>query len=127
MGSLHICLPPTPTAARLSRRAITEWLVAQGVNDETIGDAAVVVSELVTNGVIHAPGGDIELTASKDRNGVSIDVTTCLLPVGSLIKPRIDGDEHGRGLAIVEAIVTNMVITEDQTLHRVSCLLLDDG
>ncbi|GAC1601948.1 MAG: hypothetical protein NVS3B21_29830 [Acidimicrobiales bacterium] len=123
MEPLRLYLAPTPAAANLSRRALSAWLQELGAGDAAIGDAEVVISELVTNGVIHAPGDDIAITAYDDSRGITLDVTTRLPPLGSLVAQRAYPDEHGRGLAIVAALVDEIIITDDHTSHRVRCRL----
>lgn len=127
MEPLNLCLAPAPAAARLSRRALSAWLEKLGAGDAAIEDAEVVVSELVTNGVLHGSGDDIALTAYDDSRGVTLDVTTRLSPLGSLAKPRAHPKEHGRGLAIVAALVDEIDITDDHTSHRVRCRLANVG
>ncbi|GAC1538206.1 MAG: hypothetical protein NVS3B12_23080 [Acidimicrobiales bacterium] len=129
MEALHICLPPTPSAAGLSRRALTSWLTILGLNDEVIEDAAVVISELVTNGVVHSPGGDIAIIASDDPQGITLDVTTHPRPLETRTAGPtgptgpIEPDEHGRGLSIVAALVDQLVITDNSVVHNVRCRL----
>lgn len=123
MRPLHLCLAPTPDAAGLSRRAITSWLEAFGADDRTIGDATLVVSELVTNGVVHAPASDIDLDARTGDAGIVISVTTQLPPLANLPGPPAEPDEHGRGLGIVSALVDNLTISDERGHHRVLCVL----
>ncbi|GAC1534030.1 MAG: hypothetical protein NVS3B12_14240 [Acidimicrobiales bacterium] len=118
-----MCLAPTPDAAGLSRRAVTSWLEAFGADDSTIGDATLVVSELVTNGVVHAPASNIHLDARTGDAGIVISVTTRLPPLGALTGPSAEPDEHGRGLGIVSAIVDNVTISDERGHHRVLCVL----
>lgn len=124
MGPLQISLPPSPTAPGLSRQALTSWLEGLGADGSIIADAAIVVSELVTNGVLHAPDNDIDLHAWTDDGKITIDVATYPSPLGSRNKATLnDPDEHGRGLPIVEALVDEITISDDHTRHHVRCRL----
>ena len=90
-------LAPHPTAPRAARdlvsRTLLEWRLSQ-----QIPDACLVVSELVSNAMIHA-GTDIDLTVSEHRGSVRIAVRDHShdLPVEQPGR----SDDHGRGLAIV--------------------------
>jgi signal transduction histidine kinase len=90
-------LEPHPTAPRAARdlvsRTLLEWRLSQ-----QIPDACLVVSELVTNAMIHA-GTDIDLTLAEHRRSVRIAVRDHGhdLPV----EQHGRSDEHGRGLGIV--------------------------
>jgi signal transduction histidine kinase len=95
-------LGPHPTAPRASRdfvsRALLDWRLSR-----RIPAASLVVSELVTNAVIHA-GTDIELTVSEHRRAIRIAVRDhgAELPV----ERRDASAEHGRGLTIVDGLAT---------------------
>jgi anti-sigma regulatory factor (Ser/Thr protein kinase) len=90
-------LAPHPTAPRAARdlvsRSLLEWRLSQ-----QIPDACLVVSELITNAMIHA-GTDIDLTLAEHRRSVRIAVRDHShdLPV----EQHGRSEEHGRGLAIV--------------------------
>ena len=90
-------LAPHPTAPRASRdlvsRTLLEWRLSQQITD-----ACLVVSELVTNAMIHT-GTDIDLIVAEHRRSVRIAVRDHGhdLPV----EQHGRSDEHGRGLAIV--------------------------
>ena len=89
-------LAPHPTAPRASRDFVSATLLDWRLS-QLIPDACLVVSELVTNAMIHA-GSDIELTVSEHRRAVRVAVRDRSpdLPV-----ERHGLDTHGRGLTIV--------------------------
>jgi hypothetical protein len=95
-------LAPHPTAPRAARdlvsRTLLEWRLSQ-----QIPDACLVVSELVTNAMIHA-GTDIDLALAEHRRSVRIAVRDYShdLPV----EQQGRSDEHGRGLGIVAELAT---------------------
>lgn len=90
-------LTPHPTAPRAARdfvsRTLLDWRLSQ-----RSPEACVVVSELVTNAMIHA-GTDIDLTLSEHRRSVRVAVRDRShdLPV----ERHYGLDAPGRGLAIV--------------------------
>jgi hypothetical protein len=95
-------LAPHPTAPRAARDLVSRTLLEWRLSPH-IPDAHLVVSELVTNAMIHA-GTDIDLTLSEHRRSVRIAVRDHNhdLPV----EQHGRSDEHGRGLAIVAELST---------------------
>ena len=69
-----------------------------------IPDACLVVSELVTNAMIHA-GTDIDVTLAEHRRSVRVAVRdhSHALPV----ERQGRSDEHGRGLGIVAELASS--------------------
>lgn len=110
-------LTPHLSAARAARTFVREHLTRWG-HDALVDDAALVVSELVTNAVLHA-GTDIKVVLTSTLGRISIAVAdsspTALdtvrrprSPAGPGRPPRGDrsDDEHGRGLALVAGYAT---------------------
>lgn len=89
-----------------SPRRARHWLAwvleAAHVAQDTIGTAALIASELVTNATVHA-GGRVLVSAQLVESGVRLivhddqAVTDWQEPGGEL-------DEHGRGLVLVHAL-----------------------
>jgi anti-sigma regulatory factor (Ser/Thr protein kinase) len=50
---LEVTVPAGPAAPATARRALTTWLSARAT-DAVLNDAPIVVSELVTNSLLHA-------------------------------------------------------------------------
>lgn len=96
-------LAPHPTAPRAARelvsRALVDWRLSQ-----QIPDTCLVVSELVTNAMIHA-GTDIDVTVAEHRRSVRVAVRdhSHALPVEGHGR----SDEHGRGLGIVAELANS--------------------
>jgi anti-sigma regulatory factor (Ser/Thr protein kinase) len=100
-------LPPTRLAPRVARRLLADLLLAwsQPHLDGLADDATVVVSELVTNAVLHAGGdGALRLEISADQNGT----LRIAISDGSSLEPTMqeltDDAEGGRGLQIVQRL-----------------------
>jgi anti-sigma regulatory factor (Ser/Thr protein kinase) len=62
-------LSPTWTAVREARRIVARQL-AQHIGEETLDDVLLVVSELVTNAVLHGRG-DVDLRMELDRGRIT--------------------------------------------------------
>ncbi|QOV33942.1 ATP-binding protein [Streptomyces ferrugineus] len=103
-------LPHAPgavsTARRHIRAVLADWRLAADIAE----DVLLVVSELLTNAIVHAlPPATLRLSRSRaDRYGaVRVEVTDMgpATPPGLLTAPP-DPDEHGRGLDIVTTLST---------------------
>ncbi|MFI8895308.1 SpoIIE family protein phosphatase [Streptomyces paradoxus] len=106
-----------PGAARaLVRAALTEWAGlglpgAEHLTDGLADDASLVVSELVTNAVVHA-GTDVEMECrlegdTPDTAALVVEVSDhhpSRAPRGSEPETPHDTPEHGRGLRLVGAL-----------------------
>ncbi len=98
--------PPAPTSSTAARRFVVDRLVEWGAGTFT-DDAAVMVSELVSNVVAHA-GTDAEVEARFDDGLLHVTVSdrSSELPVGLAAIP-LDAPpdaSHGRGLLILAAL-----------------------
>src|SRR4051794_25500734 len=109
--SLHVRLQPQPSSVAGARRQVTNLLEEAGRTD-LAEPAVLLVSELVTNALLHA-GTDIDLAAELDADGLLVEVG--------------DGSPHlpsrrryaatagtGRGLMMLESMVDDWGVT----LHR---------
>jgi anti-sigma regulatory factor (Ser/Thr protein kinase) len=105
---LNLALASSTDAPRQARQAISELLARSGRTD--LGaDAAVLVSELVTNAVLHA-SGPITISAAYLDSILRVEVhdtDTQLLP--ALRKPSAS-DKTGRGLHLVALLADRWAI-----------------
>ncbi|MEU7148638.1 ATP-binding protein [Streptomyces sp. NPDC045456] len=85
------------------RHRTREALVSRGL-PYIAGEAELVVSELVTNAIVHSGGRKITLTLSL--RGSFLRITVCDGGRGYTLSPDPPdaADEHGRGLILVQAI-----------------------
>jgi anti-sigma regulatory factor (Ser/Thr protein kinase) len=100
-----VLLPHAPASVVTARWQISAQLREAGVVRPAIGDAAVVVSELLTNAIMHArplPGARVMVAWALRERSLEVAVSDG----GSMTRPRAAQPSlssiGGRGLAIVE-------------------------
>lgn len=95
------------TTPRTARSLVVLLLDQWGVADEDVADGAtIVVSELVTNALVHCDdGGPISLGVHLDGPRLVLSVVDHS-PAVPAQRPADDGDENGRGLSIVGQIAS---------------------
>jgi len=71
-GALDLLLPPAPSSVAEARHRIRELLTGTG-REDLVDDCVLLVSEVVTNALLHA-GTDIELRAALVGTGVRVEV-----------------------------------------------------
>ena len=100
-ASLH--LPADPTSARRARRFIGEFCAAAQLPADVCQTAALLVSELVTNAVVHGrTSATIEVHRPAETLRVAVvDNNPELPPIGNM--PDLTA-ESGRGLLIVSML-----------------------
>jgi anti-sigma regulatory factor (Ser/Thr protein kinase) len=105
--SVAVLLPYTPSSVAVARRRLTSDLDAAGIYETAVCDAAIVVSELLSNAIRHAaplPDAQVQVTWSIDHDALRIAVSDA----GDGPLPRVTepapGAPGGRGLGIVESL-----------------------
>ncbi|MGZ4598062.1 MAG: SpoIIE family protein phosphatase [Actinomycetes bacterium] len=96
-------LPSEARAARRARAFLGRELAGRS-DDDTIAAAQLLVSELVTNSVVHAASA-VEVECEHDGDGVTVRVRDA--DTGPLALPRSDHaelGEGGRGLVLVDQL-----------------------
>ena len=108
-GPLLRVLPGTPESAGAAR-SMTRQLLGEG--HPAAETAQLVISELVTNAIVHtnsgAPGGTVTVALCPGPDGILVQVRDD----GGPSEPRLsgaaaegeDGAEHGYGLLLVDAL-----------------------
>jgi len=97
-----IGLPAEPASAAQARRFIRDFCDAAGLSDETCAKASLLVSELVTNAVIH---GRTRATLTAERPGGCLRVAVVDANPQLPESPAATLEaESGRGIRIVAAL-----------------------
>ena len=99
-------IPATALGIAAARHVVSVLLPGWALPEDVCGDAVLVVSELVTNALLHAPvTGSFELEIVRRVNGVRVSVAD-----GSSVRPMIrelSSDlPSGRGLHVVKSLAT---------------------
>ncbi|MFI9251842.1 ATP-binding protein [Streptomyces sp. NPDC053069] len=106
----HVCpVPPVAGAVSAVRRRVAAVLADWRVFPELVEDSLLVVSELVTNALLHArPPAVLRLSWIPDDGACTLRVEVtdagAAFPVGGARAD--DPDEHGRGETIIHALAT---------------------
>lgn len=102
-----LLLPFTPSSAGVARRHLVSDLVAAGIFETAISDAAIVVSELLSNALRHArplPGALIRVCWQLEDGTIRVSVQdgggTTEPELGTLSR----STTNGRGLRIVDRL-----------------------
>ncbi|GAA0950103.1 ATP-binding protein [Nonomuraea longicatena] len=103
---LTMALPHTPEAAGTARHAVRDVLEKRGWPDELVENAMLVVSELVTNAVVHGlPPVELRMRVVSGFAAGRVTDRSPELPVPAEAEADGEGDgEGGLGLAIVAAV-----------------------
>jgi anti-sigma regulatory factor (Ser/Thr protein kinase) len=73
-----VVLPCAPASVAVARRALSAELRAAGIFDSAVRDAVLVVSELLSNAILHArplPGEQLQVTWEVNGSAVEISVS----------------------------------------------------
>ena len=110
MNTLSTNLPRSPDSISVARRLVNGYTTALGVQQRE--DAALMVSELVTNAVVHGVGA-ISLRIDLEADAVRIEVAD----EGNVaLAPSPEAGAHGGwGLRIVEQLADDWGVLEGST------------
>ncbi|PWJ50682.1 Anti-sigma regulatory factor (Ser/Thr protein kinase) [Quadrisphaera granulorum] len=97
-----------PASARSGRAAATELLGRVGAPESLVESVVLVVSELVTNAVRHAPG-PLELLLEADATSASVGVRDTSAVRPALVEPY---DGGGRGMLVVATVAVRWHVEE---------------
>lgn len=96
-------LPPHPASTRAARAFVAEHLRSWDV-EPAIDDATLLVSELVTNAILHART-PIDLIVRKVRTAVRVEVFDQGSGTAQPLYPELEAPA-GRGLGLVQAVAS---------------------
>ncbi len=123
-------LPCAPASVAQARRALSDELKAAGICEHAVGDAALVVSELVSNAILHAyplPGERLKVAWVVDDGFVEVAVSdggSATMPQAGHPTP---ASVSGRGLAIVAHICQTWGVRTDDVGLTVWAILPAPG
>ena len=110
-------VPCVPASVALARRALSDELRAAGVFDSAVRDAVLVISELLSNAILHAyplPGERLQVAWAVDGTEVEVAVSDG----GSATVPHaghpLPSSVSGRGLTIVEHLCLTWGVRTDE-------------
>ncbi len=109
----RIDLPSHPASPRHARLFVREVLTAWGVPDELLENAELLITELVTNAVIHA-SSDVSVEIRQDGDVVRFGV----LDHGpGQIRMRVPapGDVTGRGLYFLDQLAPDWTVSTERS------------
>jgi anti-sigma regulatory factor (Ser/Thr protein kinase) len=100
-GVLELALPAEPSSAAAARHSLAAYCRDHGVPTQLTDDALLVISELVTNAVLHA-GTDLEVSISRygDRLRVAVRDHSSRSPASRPFEPEAP---DGRGMLLITA------------------------
>jgi anti-sigma regulatory factor (Ser/Thr protein kinase) len=123
-------LPCAPASVAFARRVLSDDLKAVGVFDHAVGDAVLVVSELVSNAILHAyplPGERLKVAWIVDNGWLELAVSDG----GSATMPQAGhptaASVDGRGLAIVAHVCQTWGVRTDEVGVTVWAILPAPG
>ena len=121
-------LPHEPASVALARQRIAADLLAAGVAEPVIGDAVLVLSELLSNAIRHArplPGAIVEVAWRLGPDGIEVTVSDGGAPTHPAATHAALSALGGRGLDIVEYLSSTWGVRPGEAGLTVWALLPD--
>jgi anti-sigma regulatory factor (Ser/Thr protein kinase) len=113
-----VLLPCAPASVALARRRLAAELTAAGIFDAVVGDAVLVVSELLSNAIRHArplAGSNLLVAWALDNGAVEVAVSDGGAATRPMTAQATVSSLGGRGLDIVEYLARSWGIRADDT------------
>ncbi|WP_432172673.1 ATP-binding protein [Streptomyces sp. Tue6028] len=118
-----LALPAEPASVSVARHWTTDLLTRWGVSADDLDAAALVISELAANTVRYGHAEmTVRLLQQADRLYLCVTDSGVPLAAHRLVIPQ-ELAEHGRGLAIVEALAETIEVTREPEGWRVGAVL----
>jgi PAS domain S-box-containing protein len=102
---VELTLDPAPVSVRTARRAVEDALRGEGAADELVDSAVLLVSEVVSNAVLHA-GTVLRFRCEAGPLGVRVEVAD-ESPVAPTERTPTEREATGRGLMLVRALASD--------------------
>ncbi len=100
---LHLRLDRDERAPGIARRRVGEWLAAHDIDEAVTESLLVIVSELVTNAIVHADSAP-QLTIAVDEGRVRVEVSDAAVTPPVTRSPNDHSRAGGYGLRLVHAL-----------------------
>jgi anti-sigma regulatory factor (Ser/Thr protein kinase) len=116
-ASSVVLLPHEPSSVGVARRTLGADLRAHGIVEPTVGDAALVLSELLSNSIRYAhplPGAQIRVTWTLSGATVEVAVSDGGGPTRPHPVASSPSSVGGRGLSIVEHLSHSWGVRDDE-------------
>jgi anti-sigma regulatory factor (Ser/Thr protein kinase) len=117
-----VLLPAAPASVAIARHRLTEELVAFGIFDAAIGDAALVLSELLSNAIRHARplhGSWLRVAWSIEDESVEVAVSDGGGPTRPRPAHASRSSLGGRGISIIECLSSTWGVRADEGMLTV--------
>jgi anti-sigma regulatory factor (Ser/Thr protein kinase) len=108
-GVLELALPAEPSSAAAARHSLAAYCRDNGVPTQLTDDALLVISELVTNAVLHA-GTPTLVWAQYEGGTLTVAATDGETTLPALLAPD-DDREGGRGIAMIDLLGASWGLT----------------
>ena len=104
----EVRLPAAAQSLTILRRALRDWLPANGANDDDVIEILIAVGEAAGNAVEHAYGpGDAVFDVTATVSGTMLDIA--IRDYGSWRPPR--GQNRGRGTLLMQQLMDSFEVT----------------
>ncbi len=111
-----VLLPYAPASVAVARQRLAADLTAAGIFDGAVGDAVLVVSELLSNAIRHArplPGANLQVAWAVDDDAVEVAVSDGGAPTRPTPAQPTISSLGGRGLDIVGYLARTWGVRSD--------------
>ena len=111
-----VLLPYAPASVAVARQRLAADLIAAGIFAGAVGDAVLVVSELLSNAIRHArplPGASVQVAWALDDDAVEVAVSDGGARTRPMLTQATVSALGGRGLSIVEYLARTWGVRSD--------------
>ncbi len=111
-----VLLPYAPASVAVARKRLATDLLAAGIIAGAVGDAVLVVSELLSNAIRHArplPGASLQVAWALDDGAVEVEVRDGGAHTRPMPAQATVSSLGGRGLGIVEYLARTWGVRSD--------------
>jgi anti-sigma regulatory factor (Ser/Thr protein kinase) len=121
-----VLLPWAPASVAVARQRVAADLSAAGIFEAAVGDAVLVMSELLSNAIRHArplPGANVQVAWALEEDAIEVAVSDGGAPTTPSRTHASVSALGGRGLDIVEYLASRWGIRSDDCGQTVWAVL----